>query len=143
MGNIGAALPAATVKVTVEGNVSRADIGETLVAIAEALAAALGSDPIAELFAEALCGLADQTKSGVARHASAVLLGRTGGRPRLDVEMFVDEAVDMHKSGSVKTLNKGFLKVARTMPGTASLRSKADLLRKRHLDRKISPAKQV
>src|SRR5258708_6890461 len=137
------ATSAATVSVTVTGKIGAADIGEAIVDIATELARALANDDADELFAEALADLGERRGSGTLRHAAHVLRGRIGGRPRLDVERYVDEAVDMHKSGLVKTLNKGFLKVARTVPGTASLRSKADLLRKRHRDRKISAAKQV
>jgi hypothetical protein len=135
----------ATVLVTLSGAVGRADIGETLVDIATELGRALGDDDIDELIASALDEFAERSKSGVARHAAAILRGdRKGGRPKIDLEMYVDEAIEMHKSSLVKTtLSRCFLSVARTVPGTASLRSKANLLRKRHLDRKISAAKEV
>jgi hypothetical protein len=137
------ATSAATVSVQLTGDVGRADLGETLVDIATELARALANDDIDELLAAVLAEFGERRGSGTLRHAAHVLRGRKGGRPPLNVEEYVDEAVDLHKSGLVKTLNKGFLKVARTMPGTAALRSKASLLRKRHHDRKISAAKQV
>jgi hypothetical protein len=133
----------ATISVTVNGAVERADLGEMLADIALAASSALENNPVDELFAQALILLGERRGSGTLRHAAHVLRGRKGGRPPLDVEMYVDEAVDMHKSGLFKTLNRCFLKVSRTVPGTASLRSKANLLRKRHNDRKISAAKRV
>jgi hypothetical protein len=139
MGNIGTALGAA-VTVTIEGDITRADLGDALITIATELGRALANDDVDELFAEALADLAERSKSGVARHAAAVLLGRKGERPRIDVEMAVDEAVDMYRSGRAKSLNAAFVKVSRTMTDVSNRRSAAELLRRRHRDRKISPS---
>jgi hypothetical protein len=75
MGNIGTALGAA-VTVTIEGDITRADLGDALITIATELGRALANDDVDELFAEALADLAERSKSGVARHAAAVLRGR-------------------------------------------------------------------
>jgi hypothetical protein len=75
-----AAIPAATISMQLTGAVGRADLGEMLADIAIAAASALANsapaDDVESLFAEALADLAERTKSGVARHAAAVLRGR-------------------------------------------------------------------
>src|ERR1700681_4712971 len=104
-----------SVSVSLSGDVGRADIAETLVDIATELARALANGDVDELLAAALSDLAERRGSSTLRHASKVLLGRKGGRPRLDVEMAVDEAVGLFRSGRAKSLNKAFWMVARTM----------------------------
>jgi hypothetical protein len=129
----------ATVTVSLTGDIGAADLGEALVDIATELARALANDDIDELLAEALADLGERRDSGTLRHAAHVLRGRKGGRPRLDVDQAVDEAVLLHQSGRARRLNKAFTMVARTMPGSATLKSKAELLRIRHRDRRFVP----